>query len=729
MTPDPVAPLPSGALAADIDCLHLDRPSPERLRAAGISTIGDLAGSGYMSQKGWNALGRDAGKSASAVLDVLCGFSEGDTVDWPRFWQARGIKVIPADVTAGTQDIATLLAAIPRLVPAVLADTTWKRAKPERDWVVIDGRKGLVSSPKTLDELGSGALGLTRERVRQLEVDSMERLRRAWGERFHGITYRLHPDLDAAVSRLAQAAPVVGAPLVEDDLLATLGLGLRTSDRDARRLAFLLELAGCVRLGADGTRRPVVLVVEDDALAAACVRTADRVGRLLTESHVEPMSETDIVVELNRGRRSHLVTLPGLRAAMPLSRCVEPLDDGRWQGRFEFLIGRGNQAFRLISDAGFPLDLDVVTRTINARISGQLVGVRNLSNQLSADGRFVPIGKSGKWGLKGRDDEDAAPIVEMMVETLTRAGRPLTADAIHAAVEARRPVARQSVPAYLSLRDEFAQLRDGTWVLSGWREYREQWDRRPRRPRARRGMSRGDQIAAVLVPYLASAPGRERDLGEVVDRVVEALRVPRHTVYTYLDGRIPGVKRSDTAGSKLVRLERPPGLAEGLTSADARAVISDGEKPRVQFRPTLRWDLAEGFDNPALSRRCAETIAAFANSEGGTLVIGVQPNGSVIGIEPDCEVIPRKRDTREEAFTKALAWVVAEDLGADALAVMAISFVSIGDRTLCFVRIGRSPKPIHLVNGKALELYVRDGATTRLLPGAEANAYVRSRWS
>ena len=50
---------------------------------------------------------------------------------------------------------------------------------PERESVVIRARYGLEHEPRqTYDEIGA-RLGVSRERVRQVERDALERLRRA----------------------------------------------------------------------------------------------------------------------------------------------------------------------------------------------------------------------------------------------------------------------------------------------------------------------------------------------------------------------------------------------------------------------------------------------------------------------------------------------------------------------------------------------------------------------
>lgn len=58
-----------------------------------------------------------------------------------------------------------------------------------------------------------------------------------------------------------------------------------------------------------------------------------------------------------------------------------------------------------------------------------------------------------------------------------------------------------------------------------------------------------------------------------------------------------------------------------------RKLIDGGENQRLDFKYCV-----------SDSRKIARTLSAFANSEGGTLLIGVRDNGSVAGIRSDEEI-------------------------------------------------------------------------------------------
>jgi hypothetical protein len=720
--------LPAGALADNLDRLHLYRRSREALASVGIETIGQLAGPGYLLPEAWDALGREGGKEASAVLRALAEHTTGASVDWLSFWRARGITVVPS-VSPAADDVPSLIAALPQLVRAAFVDEAWKGTDPERDWIIIDARNGLVSAAKTLEELGYGALGVSRARVQQIEAKAMDRLRRAIGESFHGTSYRVHPDLDGALERIVRAVPAAGSGTVEDVLGTELGVDLGRNGPSGRRLAFLLRLAGAERIGPDGERRPAVWIRKGDGATKACIGVADKIGRLLTETTSDSLTETDIVVELNRGHRSNLLTIVNVRAAMRFCRVAERLEDDRWRGRFEELIRRGDQAYRVIEVAGRPTDLDLVAREINARTRGRAVNVRNLANQLSEDPRFVPVGKSGEWGLKGEHDADAAPIVTMMAEALRRAGHPLLATEIQAAVEARRPVGKNSVQMYLDMRPEFTRLPDRTWALSEWPEAVSAVAAKPpKKPRVRREPTQADRMEAIVVPFLLAAPGHVRPLAEVVPYVAESMGIIRNTVYEYLK-RIPAVERVNLDGRPMVRLVGPAAAVQGPGQSALRKLAQTGETPRVEFKSTLRWNVVIGADDPTLQKMCTKTTAAFSNTNGGTLLIGVAPDGSPCGIELDCAVLQKKVDTCIDAFSQSLAAIVSQHLGGAVAAQIVTHYEELDGKTVCVVEVPPGAKPVYLRDGKTIEFYVRNGTTSRALDLPEVAPYIAGRFA
>lgn len=88
-----------------------------------------------------------------------------------------------------------------------------------------------------------------------------------------------------------------------------------------------------------------------------------------------------------------------------------------------------------------------------------------------------------------------------------------------------------------------------------------------------------------------------------------------------------------------------------LLSDDIRVVIDDEEQQGVEFKSTLICDLRAFRESPTrlvksdgVTHSVLKTICAFANSGGGRLLVGVEDDRCVCGLEPDLMVMRINRD-------------------------------------------------------------------------------------
>ena len=112
-------------------------------------------------------------------------------------------------------------------------------------------------------------------------------------------------------------------------------------------------------------------------------------------------------------------------------------------------------------------------------------------------------------------------------------------------------------------------------------------------------------------------------------------------------------------------------------------------------------------DDKHVTHAALKTIAAFLNTEGGDLLIGVADDGTVLGIEHD-------RLDNDDKFTLHLAQVVRNGLGDLAGTTIDPRTQVVEGKTVCLVSCPRSPEPVYL-RWKGLgrsadgDLYVRSG--------------------
>ncbi len=159
----------------------------------------------------------------------------------------------------------------------------------------------------------------------------------------------------------------------------------------------------------------------------------------------------------------------------------------------------------------------------------------------------------------------------------------------------------------------------------------------------------------------------------------------------------------------------------------AGELIKRGESKTLEFKSTLRWNLKEDRrDDKAVTHAVLKTIAAFLNTEGGDLLVGVADDGAVVGIEAD-------RLENDDEFMRHLAQVVRNGLGDRASTCIDPKTQIVRGKTVCVVTCQRSPEPVFL-RWKGMEaspdgdFYVRSGPGSVRLAPESAKEYIRTRF-
>lgn len=159
--------------------------------------------------------------------------------------------------------------------------------------------------------------------------------------------------------------------------------------------------------------------------------------------------------------------------------------------------------------------------------------------------------------------------------------------------------------------------------------------------------------------------------------------------------------------------------------ADVTELLGRDEHEQLEFKSSLRIDRKQGGVSREVERAAMKTIAAFLNSKGGNLVLGVGDGHEVVGLEGDYESLPRKdSDGFENHFTQ----IFNKTIGPENRNLVQLHFQSIDGHDICLVRVAKSSRPVYLKTDDNEYFYVRTGNGTTPLKLSEVEAYSRSRW-
>ena len=152
-----------------------------------------------------------------------------------------------------------------------------------------------------------------------------------------------------------------------------------------------------------------------------------------------------------------------------------------------------------------------------------------------------------------------------------------------------------------------------------------------------------------------------------------------------------------------------------------KKLIKEGESKKVEFKSSLRTNMFTNQVDKNVEHASLKTIAAYLNSDGGTLLIGVGDKGEIAGIEKDNFV---SHDKLSLHFTNLLK----EHLGPEFLPFVDHKILEMDGKNIVAVECKKSPKEAFLKIGKDEHFYVRNGPASIPMAGSSLIDYITHRF-
>lgn len=191
----------------------------------------------------------------------------------------------------------------------------------------------------------------------------------------------------------------------------------------------------------------------------------------------------------------------------------------------------------------------------------------------------------------------------------------------------------------------------------------------------------------------------------------------------------------DRNGSALIRLGGMPEPVQfvdrvlqlmGRTSTDPQAFVALPEHEKLERKSTFRWDIQRQTVNRSLEKSAMKTIAAFLNSGGGHLLLGVDDHGNAVGMTHDWATLPRKdADGFENHFSHVLSTMIGPTFRQH---VQLQHFEHQGKSCLA-VAVTPATRPAYVHEDGREEFFIRTGNGTTSLRLSEATDYMKSRFA
>ncbi|MDC1209507.1 putative DNA binding domain-containing protein, partial [Pseudomonadota bacterium] len=164
-----------------------------------------------------------------------------------------------------------------------------------------------------------------------------------------------------------------------------------------------------------------------------------------------------------------------------------------------------------------------------------------------------------------------------------------------------------------------------------------------------------------------------------------------------------------------------------INNDNIEKLVQMDESETLEFKETWQYDIRQSESkqvptkNLQMQLNCIKTVAAFLNSNGGNLFIGIDDENVIEGLERDLELLKNKTLDQLE---NEISQVLINSLGSDKKPYYSLTQVKIKDAFIFRVKVEKCISNKTWVNFSGEQsFYIRDANSTRRLTPEEADNY------
>lgn len=194
-------------------------------------------------------------------------------------------------------------------------------------------------------------------------------------------------------------------------------------------------------------------------------------------------------------------------------------------------------------------------------------------------------------------------------------------------------------------------------------------------------------------------------------------RVRRESVSDFISSEADEVGRIDVQ-HRLSDLLKTFKVDYDPHADDTHILVHRDESKTLEFKQTLSLDLRTGQKGKHIETSVLKTIAAFLNTDGGTLLIGVADDHGIPGIGP--EIAALFKGSRD-SFLLHFKNLLKDKIGPEFYPLIDQHIVLLDDLHVLRVNVGAAKKPCFIGD----DFYVRTNPATDKIAGGKMLEYVQ----
>ena len=325
----------------------------------------------------------------------------------------------------------------------------------EREQEIISRRFGLYDHRETLEQIGE-LLGITRERVRQLEKAILTKLKAAVNE---GNV----PEIATLEKEITKYLVDLGRAARSSDLSAAM-LGGKPKDIDNARINFIAELAPNLTMIVENDNYHSGVAIKEYGNDKEIKKRIDEVFKVIKDNK-NPITAESMHEKLNYEHPKQIAALASLSKKLAVLK-------GNWGLAKWPTVNPKNirdKIYVILQEQDKPMHFTKIAKAIkDSDFKRKDVTTQAIHNELIKDPRFVLIGRGiyalKTWGFK------RGTVADIIENVLRNANEPLHRDEIVRQVLKSRQVKETTILLNLQSKPQFKRVAKATYTFESAKE-------------------------------------------------------------------------------------------------------------------------------------------------------------------------------------------------------------------------------------------------------------------
>ena len=435
------------------------------------------------------------------------------------------------------------------------------------------------------------------------------------------------------------------------------------------------------------------------------------------------ISENDLIINLKKkiGKFENQNIIRFIKT-LPEIDCIKVNGNYLYEIKFHLLSRASDKAFRILHENKKEMYIDDIVSKINSlQIEHKSKIYDRHSLALHSDKRFKSFGKTGKWILS--NSNTPTETIEVLIKkALIRLDKPSNLEEIILKVkEERKNVNIKSIQILLSKICH--KTEDKLYILKEWKnKYKDLklLEKRKKYIRKNQPIYRLNQIKDVT-SYLENK-NENKDYAPSIIKSLSSKdsKYTTQSFYKIFENK-KYFEKIFEGKSLVIKLKNS--FYESLEHNDLE-IIKSGESNTCEFKETMRVCLNQKASYDAIELGVLKTIAAFSNSNGGDLFIGVNDSEEIVGLEKDYLSF-KPNDQNKDGFQKHLDNIISKTFTNSIFSSLIITIETINNLDFCRINVKKAQSPIFAKIKKEEKLYIRRSGSSVQLSGSEMLNYFK----